>query len=41
MKDLTREKALELHRQMWSGMQKDLGDNPDRTARYEYAEGFG
>ena len=25
---LTREGALELHRQMWSDMQKTLGDNP-------------
>lgn len=37
---LTKEKALELHRQMWSGMQKDLGDNPDRTARYEYKKNW-
>ena len=36
MKDLTREKALELHRQMWSDMQKDLGDNPPRTIRGDY-----
>ena len=31
---LTREKALELHRKMWSDMRKELGDNPtvaDRT----------
>ena len=25
---LTREKALELHRKMWSEMQMELGDNP-------------
>ena len=33
---LTKEKALELHRQMWSDMQKDLGDNPPRTIRGDY-----
>lgn len=38
MKDLTREKALELHRQMWSDMQKDLGDNPTRDERWAYKE---
>lgn len=38
MKDLTREKALELHRQMWSDMQKDLGDNPTRDERWQYKE---
>ena len=36
MKNLTRERALELHRQMWSDMQKDLGDNPIGTDRVEY-----
>ena len=25
---LTREQALRLHRQMWTDMQKELGDNP-------------
>ena len=32
--ELTREKSLELHRKMWSDMQRELGDNPtiaDRT----------
>lgn len=33
---LTREKALELHRQMWTDMQEKLGDNPNRDARWEY-----
>lgn len=32
----TREEALELHRQMWSDMQKELGDTPDRDARFKY-----
>ena len=27
--DLTREEALKLHRQMWSDMQKELGDCPE------------
>lgn len=31
--ELTREKALELHRQMWSDMQKELGDNPSTYER--------
>ena len=30
---LTREEALKLHRQMWTDMQKELGDNPSRTQR--------
>lgn len=33
---LTREEALELHRQMWSDMQEALGDNPSRDARWVY-----
>lgn len=33
---LTKERALELHRQMWSDMQKDLGDCPNREERYSY-----
>lgn len=36
MKNLTREKALELHRQMWTDMQRDLGDCPSRTRRIDY-----
>lgn len=27
-RELTREEALSLHRQMWSDMQKELGDDP-------------
>ena len=38
MKNLTREKALELHRQMWSDMQRDLGDNPNSDERWTYKE---
>lgn len=34
--DLTREEALKLHRQMWSDMQNDLGDNPDGEDREAY-----
>ena len=34
--ELTREKALELHRQMWTDMQKDLGDEPLREQRFGY-----
>lgn len=30
---LTRERALELHRQMWTDMQTELGDNPLSFAR--------
>ena len=33
---LTREEALKLHRQMWSDMQKELGDNPDYEEREQY-----
>lgn len=38
MKNLTRERALELHRQMWSDMQRDLGDYPSRDERCDYKE---
>lgn len=34
--ELTRERALELHRQMWSDMQQELGDNPNSLARERY-----
>ena len=34
--ELTREKALELHRKMWSDMQKDLGDTPNGSQRVSY-----
>lgn len=33
---LTREQALEYHRQMWRDMQKDLGDRPDWDDRMFY-----
>lgn len=35
---LTREKALELHYQMWDDMQNDLGDNPLPVLRAKYKE---
>jgi hypothetical protein len=31
--DLTREQALELHREMWTNMQKELGDCPTMVER--------
>ena len=34
--NLTRERALELHRQMWADMRKAFGNNPSRTARSDY-----
>ncbi len=34
--ELTRERALELHRQMWTDMQRDLGDTPNGGQRVEY-----
>lgn len=34
--ELTRKQALELHRQMWVDMQKDLGDNPEYVEREKY-----
>jgi hypothetical protein len=36
--ELTREKALELHYQMWGDMQNDLGDNPEPELRSIYKE---
>ena len=36
--DLTRERALELHRQMWGDMQKELGDKPRPWERIEFKE---
>lgn len=33
---LTRERALELHRQMWTDMQKDLGNTPNIVQRINY-----
>lgn len=34
--ELTRERALELHRQMWTDMQQELGDNPNSFERELY-----
>lgn len=34
--DLTREQALELHREMWTDMQEELGDCPDFGDRMRY-----
>lgn len=36
MKNLTKELALKLHRQMWSDMQRDLGNCPSRSDRVIY-----
>ena len=35
---LTREEALKYHRQMWTDMQKELGDNPTRYNRVIFKE---
>lgn len=35
---LTRERALELHRQMWGDMQAELGDNPWPMERESFKE---
>ena len=34
--ELTRERALELHRKMWTCMQTELGDNPTSYARIKF-----
>lgn len=34
--ELTRERALELHRRMWTDMQRDLGNNPSSLERERY-----
>lgn len=34
--DLTREQALELHREMWTDMQKELGDCPTYGERRDF-----
>lgn len=34
--DLTREEALKLHRQMWTDMQNDIGNDPDGKDRESY-----
>ena len=36
--DLTREEALKLHRQMWTDMQNDLGNDPGIVARETYKD---
>ena len=33
---LTREEALRLHRQMWTDMQRELGDNPRSIERSKF-----
>lgn len=33
---LTREEALRKHREMWTAMQKELGDNPSHGARARF-----
>ena len=38
--DLTRERALELHRAMWSDMQRDLGDCPSLDERQKYKKAW-
>ena len=35
---LTKEEALKLHRQMWSDMQKELGDNPSYFERLDFKD---
>ena len=34
--ELTKEEALRLHRQMWSNMRDELGDNPSWDERWEF-----
>lgn len=34
--ELTREQALKLHKQMWTDMQQELGDNPNGFERERY-----
>jgi hypothetical protein len=34
--ELTREKALELHRKMWTDMRKELGNNPTSSQRQDF-----
>lgn len=38
MLKLTKEKALELHRQMWTDMQRELGHCPTEYQRIKYKE---
>lgn len=37
---LTKEQALELHRQMWGDMQNELGDNPSHDEREKFKESW-
>lgn len=37
---LTREEALSYHRQMWTNMQRDLGNNPSALQREKYKRQF-
>jgi len=34
--ELTREKTIKLHREMWGDMQKELGDTPKEIERYVF-----
>ena len=36
MENLSRKRALELHKLMWFDMQKELGDNPEHEDRYDF-----
>lgn len=38
--ELTKERALELHRKMWGDMQRDLGDCPSSLERIKYKENW-
>ena len=38
--NLTREDALKLHRQMWTEMQEELGDDPSADAREDFKRGW-
>lgn len=38
--ELTRERALELHRKMWTNMQRDLGNDPSVLQREKYKRQF-
>lgn len=36
IRNLTKEETLKLHNEMWSDMQRELGDNPSCAAREDY-----
>lgn len=38
--ELTREETLRLHREMWTDMQKELGDNPNPSKRETYKQNW-